>query len=280
MNENISTVDVNKQAFPSRYQWGSVPDSKELKGFALVIHGLNQKPNIMQSVSGRLNDEGVETLNLTLSGHDTTNLRDEQRLESFKSVTYRQWRGEVYQAFNAAKRRAEENKVPLFFVGYSLGGLLGCDLITSRSDVTFERMVLFAPSLSIHYSSQILALFSLFPNVVIPSFSPEEYRANAGTPVAAYNALYQAIDHFEDNLSDRINIPTILFIDKSDELVSYTGLMELINAQKLSHWQIESIKKGEDARTHYNHLIVDEASVGSQQWEHMLSKMIILFSDS
>ena len=275
-----STVDVNTQAFPSAYQWGSVPDSKEVKGIALVIHGLNQKPTVMQSINGRLNDEGVETLNLTLSGHDMVNFGDEQRLKSFKSVTFKQWRGEVYKAFKAAKKRAEEKKVPLFFVGYSLGGLLGCDLIASRPDVSFERMVLFAPALSIHYSSKVLALLSSFPNVVIPSFSPEEYRANAGTPIGAYNALYEAIDHFEDNLSDRINIPTILFIDESDELVSYTGLMELINTQKLSHWQVESIKKGDDAQTHYNHLIVNEASVGSQQWEHMISKMIILLSDA
>ncbi len=280
LNDSISTVDTSKQVFPKAYQWEYVPDSKEVKGFALVIHGLNQKPNVMQSVIDRLNDEGIETLNLTLSGHNMVNLGDEQRLKSFKSVTYKQWRGEVYQAFEVAKKRAEENKVPLFFVGYSLGGLLGCDLMVSSPEVSFERMVLFAPALSIHYYSHIFTLFSSFPNVVIPSFSPEEYRANTGTPIGAYNALYEAIDHFEDNLSDRINIPTILFIDKSDELVSYTGILELINTQKLTHWQVESIKKGEDARADYNHLIVDEPSVGSRQWEHMLSKMIMHLSDS
>ncbi len=280
LHESASSVDASKQAVPVVNQWSNIPKSKDVKGIALVAHGLNQKPNVMQSVIDRLNGEGVETLNLTLSGHDMANLGDEQRLKSFKSVTYIQWRGEVYQAFKAAKKRAEENKVPLFFVGYSLGGLLGCDLIASRSDVSFERMVLFAPALSIHYSSQVLEIFSSFPNIVIPSFSPEEYRANAGTPIGAYNALYEAIDHFENNLTDRINIPTILFIDESDELVSYTGLLELIHTQNLTHWQVEPIKKGDDARTHYSHLIVDAPSVGSQQWEHMLSKMVRLLSDA
>lgn len=277
---DISSGIDNTKSIPlplPSYQWRLLSDSQTVKGVALVIHGLNQKPEVMQGIIEQLNRAGIETLNLTLFGHETY-LDEELRLINFKRASYKQWSNEIYQAFKAAEKRALENKTPLFFVGNSIGGLLACDLVVSNDDVNFDRMVLFAPALSIHYTSRLLAIFSPFSQLVIPSLTPESYRANEGTPIAAYNALYEAIDHFEDKLSHKLNIPTLLFIDESDELVSYSGLVELINTQSLSNWNIEQVKKSENAQTNYKHLIVDSASMGDQQWKRMVNSMVSHFT--
>jgi alpha-beta hydrolase superfamily lysophospholipase len=141
-------IDNTKPIHHPCYQWSLLSDSQAAKGMALVIHGLNQRPEVMQGIIEQLNRAGIETLNLTLSGHEA-HLDEELRLINFKRANYKQWNNEVYQAFKVAEKRASENKTPLFFVGNSIGGLLACDLVVSSADLNFDRMVLFAPALSI-----------------------------------------------------------------------------------------------------------------------------------
>jgi alpha-beta hydrolase superfamily lysophospholipase len=206
-------------------QWYKIRKTKKSKGVALVVHGLNLRPKRMQSIIAELNDAGIDVLNLSLRGHGNNYLKntnvsvDEARLESFRSVTYSIWLDEMYKAYLKVKERASKKGVPVFFIGYSLGGLMGCDLILSHPDVFYERMVLFAPSFNITVESYLLKALMPFPNIVIDSLSPISYRANGGTPMAAYKASFEAIEHFEKNINDTLNQPTIIFIDEKDEFI-------------------------------------------------------------
>jgi len=53
-----------------------------------------------------------------------------------------------------------------------------------------------------------------FPNMVIDSLSPIYYRSNEGTPMAAYKAVFEACDYFNKNANDKLNKPTLIFIDE------------------------------------------------------------------
>jgi len=257
-------------------QWHKIKRTKKVKGVALVVHGLNLKPERMQSIIAELNDAGIDVLNLSLRGHGNNYLRnphlsdDQARLESFQTVTYRLWLEEIYTAYLKVRQRAYKKRVPVFFVGFSLGGLMGCDLLLLQHDVSYDRMVLFAPALSINAEGYLLKALMPFPNMVIDSLSPIYYRSNAGTPMAAYKALFEAVDNFNKNANDKLNKPTLIFIDKKDEFVSCAKLNEMITRWNLDHWQIQILQKDDNIGEKVSHhLIIDRDSVGKQMWQQM-----------
>ncbi|MGA3209382.1 MAG: alpha/beta fold hydrolase [Syntrophales bacterium] len=255
-------------------QWFKIRRTKKTQGVALVVHGLNLRPERMQSIIAELNDAGIDVLNLSLRGHGNNYLKninasiDGARLESFRTVTYGLWLDEIYNSYLRVRERASEKNAPVFFIGYSLGGLMGCDLILSHPDVSYDRMVLFAPALNMTVESYLLKALMPFPNIVIDSLSPISYRANEGTPMAAYKALFEAIEHFEKNVNDKLNKPTLIFIDEKDEFVSSSKLKEMITQRNLDHWQIHTVQKDNDVGEKISHhLIIDRDSVGTQMWK-------------
>jgi len=256
--------------------WFQAKTPGEIKGVALVVHGLNLRPDKMESIISLLTDSGVDSLNLSLRGHGSNYSPDgdidsaKSRIKAFKTVSYNSWVEETDRAFHHAKKRSEQKNVPLFFVGFSLGGLMGVDLFTSNPDVNFDRMVLFSPALNLSVITYAAKLLSPFPKLVIPSLASQSYRANNGTPVAAYNALFNAIEHFRKNLAPKLNVPTLIFIDKRDELVSFYKLNRLVENERLDQWKFYHIQKGKDAvRGTLRHLIIDEPAVGKDMWKEM-----------
>jgi esterase/lipase len=228
-----------------------------------------------------LTDSGIDVLNLSLRGHgDNYSHRDgtdaaKARLESFKKVSYQLWIDEVYKAYNAAKNRSDDTNVPLFLVGYSFGGLIGLDLFASRPEVKFDRMVLFAPALKMHLRNYLLRVLSPFPGLTIPSFTVMSYQSNDGTPMAAYNAFFESYKHFHQKMSLKINVPTVIFIDNKDEIVSYRRLKKMVEKQELDLWTFHIVKKekpGEPGKIH--HLIIDELSTGKDVWKEIMDVMI------
>ena len=261
-------------------QWYKKKRLKTLKGVALVIHGLNLKPEKMEALIADMNQAGIDVLNLSLQGHGNNYTcrsgvnPDAQRLESFRTVSYELWLKEVHKAYQTVRKRADRKKVPVFLVGYSLGGLLGCDLLLSRPNVFFDRMVLFAPALNVMIESYLLKALSPFPNLVIDSLSPKSYRSNDGTPMAAYKTIFTAIDHFERHISDKLNVPTVVFMDEKDELISYRNLQDMIDQKKLDRWSIHKVQKdGDMDKSIAHHLIIDKASTGSEMWGQIRSVM-------
>ncbi len=261
-------------------RWHRIKGIQRLKGVALVIHGLNLKPERMQPIISELNRAGIDVLNVSLKGHGENFARDadlpldEARLESFRRVTFRLWLDEVRDGYLKAAARAAKKKVPLFLIGYSLGGLMSCDLILSYPDVLCDRMVLFAPALNITAKSYLLKALLPFPNMVIDSLSPVSYRANEGTPMAAYKALFEAVDYFEQNADGRLNRPTVIIIDEKDEFISSSELAGMIARKNLDQWRILPLKKDPAAEGRAScHLIIDKASVGEETWRLVRSAL-------
>ena len=86
----------------------------------------------------------------------------------------------------------------MFLTAFSLGSLIGLDLFAFNPDVQFDRMVLFAPAIKVHGIIFLERVLSPFPRLVIPSLAPESYLSNKkGTPIAAYNALFDGLDRRE-----------------------------------------------------------------------------------
>ena len=96
--------------------------------------------------------------------------------------------------------------------------------------------------------------------------------------MAAYNALFEACKHFDKNLDPKINVPTVVFIDEQDELISFSGLQKMIRNQKLDQWKIHPVKKDKTAtETEMHHIIIDAACVGKQMWKEIVDTTLTHF---
>jgi alpha-beta hydrolase superfamily lysophospholipase len=286
-NKRLSALNYSDGGFKdnqsdiSVIRWYHRKDTEKLNGVALVIHGLNGRPDKMESIIAEMTAAGIDCLNLSLRGHGENYAQlnntdsEEARMQAFKSASYRVWRSETYQAYQQVKKRSNRYGTGLFFVGFSMGGLLGVDLFTSNPYVKFDKMVLFAPALKMHNRNYLLKTMSPFPGLVVPSFAPGSYRTNKATPMAAYNALFEAVKHFEKNLDPKINVPTVVFLDEQDELISFSGLEKMIRNQKLDQWKIHPVKKDRTAtEIDMHHIIIDEASVGKRMWKEIVDTAI------
>lgn len=259
-------------------RWYFADRQKESRGVALVIHGLNLRPDRMEPIISRLGQAGVDCLNVSLRGHGENFTHrygiesDNARLEDFKTVSYSLWSEEAYSAYLQAEKRRLQKRVPLFFIGFSLGGLIGLDLLASQPDVRYERMVLFAPALKLHPFHYLGRFLSPFPRLVIPSLSPKTYLANQqGTPMAAYNALFEGLNHFESNAGPKLNIPTLLIMDEQDELIPYWSLKQFVDGKNMDQWRFFIVKKGSDADAEtFHHHIIDAFSTGNSVWQDII----------
>lgn len=286
MNENQKglTPPPDSQAILSNedcVEWIKSIHPDRINGVALVIHGLNLRPDKMESIIVLLTHSCIDVLNLSLRGHGKNYAQkanvdgSKARMKTFKTVSYKLWIKETYQAYALAGNRNREKQVPLFLIGFSLGGLMGATLLASYPGVYFNRMVLLAPALHIYTINYLAKLLSPFPRLVIPSFFIKSYCSNRGTPVAAYNALFEAIEHFNKDMAQKLNVPTIIFIDKQDKLVSYRRLKRIIKNGRLHQWKLHLVKKNTTgAKEKMHHLIIDESSIGKDAWNEMRELII------
>jgi pimeloyl-ACP methyl ester carboxylesterase len=263
-------------------RWFKSSRSEGLEGVALVIHGLNLRPDRMQPVINSLTGNGIDVLGLSLRGHGENYARRDNmddaaaRLESFKNVSYPLWTNEAYLAYKQAQKRAQKQKVPLFLTAFSIGALIGLDLFASHGEVYIDRMVLLAPAISLRAVIYIERVVSPFPRLVIPSMADDNYLSNQkGTPVAAYNALFEALYHFEDTAGPKLNVPTLIFIDEQDEFIPTGGLRDLAEKHQLDKWRFYIVRKqGEMATGTFHHHIIDAHSTGKKVWQDMMTATV------
>jgi esterase/lipase len=286
MNENQKglTPPPDSQAILSNedgVEWIKSIHPDRINGVALVIHGLNLQPDKMESIIALLTHSGLDVLNLSLRGHGKNYVQkanvdsSRARMETFKTVSYELWIKETYRAYGLAGNRSREKQVPLFLIGFSLGGLMGATLFASYPEVYFDRMVLLTPALYVHKIYYLAKILSPFPRLVIPSFLIKSYCSNRGTPVAGYNALFEAIEHLKKNITAKLNVPTLILIDTRDELVSYRRLKRIIKHGKLHRWRLHPVKKDTTGvKEKMHHLIIDESSIGKDAWNEMRGRIL------
>ncbi|UCD80426.1 MAG: alpha/beta hydrolase [Desulfobacterales bacterium] len=273
-------VEEQSEDHSTRWFYSDAPG--KLKGVALVIHGLNLRPEKMQTIISRLTEADMDVLGLSLRGHGENYTHsngigeDQARLEAFKNVSYQLWMNEAYLAYLQLKARGEKKGVPLFLTAFSLGGLVGLELFASNPDVRFDKTVLFAPAIRLHATIYLERVLSPFPRLVIPSMAPKTYLANKkGTPIAAYNALFEGLDRFNKNSNQKLNVPTLVFIDEQDEFIPLGKLRKLVEEKKWNQWQFYMVAKDQSAQDErFYHHIIDASSTGNAVWQDMMKAAV------
>jgi esterase/lipase len=247
-------------------QWFYSQDSKP-RAVALVAHGLNMNPTKMDALAQLLASKGVDAYRIGLSGH-------EGDLDIFKAASREKWRGEMISFSNEAAARAAQFNVPLYLVGFSLGATLAEDAMNG-ANVTFDKAVLFAPAMALKFTSKLIRAYRIFgKRACVPSAAPREYRANKCTPVCAYTALFDSIKAGRATGLAKSNIPTLIFVDPKDELVSLHGLESMSRRFDLNQWRfVEVFHKNSKLKRVVHHLITDEDALGAEPWAQVVSEI-------
>jgi esterase/lipase len=245
-----------------------IPSAKEKPvSVSLLVHGLNFAPEKMDSIGKLLSDDGSEVLRISLKGHRGNE-------EEFKNVTRPDWILDIFNGYCEARQRADLLGLPLNYVGYSLGGVLNMDLMNNfpEADVKYDHIIYFAPAAAITMKSYMVKMLNVFGSkYLVPSFNEEDYRANCkGTPIVAYNSMFDSIDSVKKSGIKGSDTPTLIIIDPDDELVSPAGLRSIIDVNNLTNWSIYEFSNSSEKtklKNKFHHLIVDEESVGPLNWQ-------------
>jgi len=235
----------------------------------LVAHGLNVKPVAMMALVNWLTEQGADVFLIQLSGHYQEGI-------SIQEVTMANWQQDMHNGYSIAKKAASDQGLPFYFLGYSLGALLGLSMIALKHDrPCFDKQVLLAPAMAIRNRCYLVQPFCFLGNkMFLPSFTPVSYRANDSIPLSVYKILFMEERKVLHSTNDSLNVPTVIFMDPKDELISYQKLKSLIVRNKLTNYEIillNSDLKGRIGR--YHHLILDESAMGKQNWKMVTHKM-------
>lgn len=239
---------------------------------AIFVHGLNQKPNKLESIMRVFYDLGYDCYLVHLKGHGKNYIKikdltkRDSRMESFKNAKFEDWTEDFHKTYSKVNTKYDENII----FGYSLGAVVALNYINEYKLKDIDKIFLIAPAIAIHTRSYIFKLLSFAPSIVIPSLAPINYRSNDGTPVQAYMSLYEGIDKFENTNTDYLNITTTLIVNEDDELVSYDKIKNLVQDKKLNKWNIITIKKDNVVDDlNYEHLIIDKPTLGDKSWSEI-----------
>jgi esterase/lipase len=238
------------------------------KAFCLICHGLNSTPQSMHALRDFLNDMGIETKEVVLKGHSGD-------LSLMKDISALEWEKELLLAYQDVRQKADAAKIPFYYLGYSLGGLLNASIMQKHETVYYDKILLFAPALSLRITSELGQVFRLLAKeVMIPTFAPKDYRFHNKTSAGAYKALFEILSEVRGNKFKNLNCKTLIFIDPLDELVSYYGLKAIKNKYNFENWNIVPIKKDKStARYKFRHLILDEPTLGKKTWDLVKEKI-------
>jgi putative Ca2+/H+ antiporter (TMEM165/GDT1 family)/esterase/lipase len=241
------------------------------KAFVLVAHGLNLKPSKMRALSELVcNDQSEYSCRvLSLPGHE------ELGTSRMRKVTADAWKKRILDEVQQIEKLAQEHQVPAYFIGYSLGALMGEWAITQQAGPVFDKVVLIAPAIASHAFTRIAKYLPMTGGMMLPSKNHPDYRANKGTSLAAYRSMFRIMDEFRSSELHGVNIPTFVFLNQNDELVSHRKLIQWMDAARLSHWRVEFVSGLQPSiRPSYEHLMIDESSMGSAAWADMSGKIV------
>ncbi|GHV22158.1 hypothetical protein FACS189494_08590 [Spirochaetia bacterium] len=259
------------------------------KGIVLLAHGLNVRPSKMGTPynEGTLVhlfvNNGFDVLRITLSGHGSS-------IDEMKSVTAGLW---LDDAFNAYLSAIDTGSIPIFLCGFSLGALVYEVLMNQENNseiaadkktpVVFKKAVLFSPAVAIKKSAHNILMLNTFikDDSIIDSVSPAQYRAQKGASIAAYKSLFLLEADLIKYRFKQSNIPTLVFIDPNDELISHAGLQKHISEFSLTNWNLIKISNdGASIRPKYHHLLIDSKCVSSAVWKKISWQIIHFFNSN
>lgn len=222
----------------------------------LLAHGLNLRPDKMDELAGFFIANKCDVLRISLGANPDN------------------WENIFEDDYESALRHAQKLDRELYFVGFSLGALMGVHYILKHGDHQIKKMALLAPATHTHWYTSIPAILGyLFPSIGLPSLNLENYRERNNTTLNEYKKMRDLQRRIKKELEiNTINIDTLLITGPHDELVDNEKLNKF--AQSNPHWStLEVTNSKSPLIKKYNHLMIDSQAIGPEQWEILLKHL-------
>jgi hypothetical protein len=135
-------------------------------------------------------------------------------------------------------------------------------------------MILIAPALSLRAIIESALILRWFPPITLSvrNLAPQAYRRYPRTPLFWYQNVAEmyAETRVLKNSARARSIPTLLFANSRDELVSLEGLRSWITANDLSEsWKLRVIRPQTPDPRLAEHLLIDKRALGAESWDSM-----------
>jgi len=239
------------------------------RGIVVVAHGLNLKPSAMDDLCTALNMRGFHTYRVSLTGHDT---RHEDVFPASR------WSEDFAASYRSAQ--SMDLTLPTYIVAFSAGGLVATHFLDSMPAEVKppHKMVLLAPALALRLLPRSAYLLTwVWPlKLAVRNLAPESYRRLDYTPLFWYRNTIELYDETRELAHvDRLQkIPTLILLSRDDELISRTILSEWLEHNHLvKTWRVEQVRPEPKTGNLYQHLIIDENSLGETQWRDTTARI-------
>lgn len=232
----------------------------------LLTHGMNLRPTRMDDLAAKLVAGGFAVYRPVFTGHCGDN-------KKYLTVTAADWERDAGRFHAEAERKAAEHGVPLHLFAYSFSAL-----VYEALGLSFARKVYLAPALALKPWFPLAAFVAgAFPWLRYYSWNLRDYLANVQSGLASVAALAEF--HRRLPKGPAPAHPTLIWIDRGDELVSYGGVEAW--AEGREGCVFRPIEKSERRPLRaWRHLIVDEATLGKRAWEKVTSESLAFLSPS
>jgi alpha-beta hydrolase superfamily lysophospholipase len=141
----------------------------------IVAHGLNLLPSKMDQIASFLASKKCDVLRISLGKNPDL------------------WTSKFSDFYDEALEHSEILQRPLYFLGFSLGGLLGVHYIVNHPHLhKFCKCILMAPATHTKFYTIIPALLSyVFPKGSLPSLNLKTYRERSKTSLSEYKKMWK-----------------------------------------------------------------------------------------
>ena len=210
----------------------------QVRGGALLLHGLTDAPYSMRAMAERLQAAGFVTLSLRMQGHGTVP-------GGLVGVTWEDWAAAVRMGARHVRGAIGQDQ-PLVVVGYSNGGALAVNYtLEALEDArlpTPTALVLVSPMIGVSPVARVARLISLLGPLpffekarwldVVPEYNPFKYNsfpANAGLQTGRFTAAIQGRLTSADEAGRLARFPPVLaFQSVVDTTVSTGAVVNLL----------------------------------------------------
>ncbi len=194
----------------------------------VLLHGLNNAPDIMQPFAEHFKDKGFNIHQFNLYGH--------KKDAPLKTLTLKESLHHLhYQMLKVPK----ENEV--YFIGFSQGALIfQLYQMMKLCQHTIKSQVLLAPAFYLKKQSIIFSLARVLPATAqVTSRTPKEFRCFDKLNLGYYRLLFEQTRIFQKHdIKELEKIPTLVLSDAKDGVVDINKLHAETLKSNLDQWKI------------------------------------------